>query len=148
MGRNLFATCCIALLFAVRVFGDEADEKDLKALRGTWVVVAAEQDGKPLDRIKDGTLVVKDVNFHITTKGGTEMKGDLRLNASKKPRYMDLAHQEGLLRDKTWEAIYELDGDDLKICYAEVGSDKPRPEKFAAPKGSGLLFVTLKREKK
>lgn len=53
-----------------------------------------------------------------------------------------------MLRDKTWQAIYELDGNDLKICYAEVDSKKERPAKFKTAKGSGFLLVVLKRHKK
>lgn len=149
-------TCrCLLLLGIVVGFllvtnGSAQDgvEKDFQKLRGTWKVVAAEKDGQPLDRLKGGTLVIKDQNFIIQTASGSELKGDLRLDPSKKPRTMDLAHQEGLLRDKTWQAIYALDGDDLKICYAEADSHKERPTEFATAQDSGLLLVVLKRDKK
>jgi hypothetical protein len=59
------------------------------------------RNGKPLDRIKDGTLTVKEQGFVIKTKSGTELKGDLRIDPSKKPKTMDFVHLEGLLRDKT-----------------------------------------------
>ena|SRR5687767_48747 len=116
--------------------------------QGTWMVVATEKDGQPLDRLKGGTLVIKDQDFTITTASGSELKGGLRLDPSKKPMTMDLAHTEGLLQEKTWQAIYELGGDDLKMCYAEADSNKGRPSEFATARGSGLLLVTLKREKK
>jgi prepilin-type N-terminal cleavage/methylation domain-containing protein len=37
---------------------DDAAKKDQEKLQGTWVVASAEQDGKPLDRIKGGKLTV------------------------------------------------------------------------------------------
>ena len=60
---------------------------------------------------------------------------------------MDFQHDEGILRDKTWQAIYQVDGDDLKICYAEADSGKDRPAAFETVQDSGLLLTILKREK-
>ena len=141
--------CVLALaaLAPARADDDEA-KTELKALQGAWKVVAAEHDGDPLERIVGGTLVVKENNFAIRTAGGTEMKGDLILNPAKKPKHIDLAHQEGLLKDKTWQGIYELKGDTLKLCYAEADSEKERPAEFKTLKKSGLLYLELKREKK
>jgi uncharacterized protein (TIGR03067 family) len=127
---------------------DEAIKKDFKRLEGTWTVVSAEQDGQALDRIKGGILKITDQNFYIKTKSGTEMKGDLRIDPAKKPKTMDLAHQEGLLRDKTWQGIYEVAGDDLKICYVEADKDKERPAEFTTSQDSNRLLVVLKRDKK
>jgi uncharacterized protein (TIGR03067 family) len=126
---------------------EETIKKEVKDLQGTWVVIGAEQDGKPLDRIKGGKMLIKDENFTINTKSGTEMKGDLRIDPSKKPKTMDLVHQEGLLRDKTWQAIYSLEGDELKICYVDPDAKKDRPGEFTAEADSGRLLVILKREK-
>jgi uncharacterized protein (TIGR03067 family) len=138
----------LAIGFLLAAAGEEqAVEKDFQALHGVWTVTAAEKDGQPLDRIVGGKLTIKEVNFTIVTKGGTEMKGDVRLSPLKKPRHMDLAHQDGLLRDKTWQAIYALDGDELKICYAEADSGKDRPTEFKTQADSGLLLVILKRDK-
>ena len=138
----------VAPLFALVLLAADPAEKEFKALHGAWTVVAAERDGQPFDLIKGGTMTIKDQNFHIVTKAGTELKGDLRLDPAKKPKRMDLAHQAGPLRDKTWEAIYELDGDDFKLCYAEIEAGKERPTEFKTAQDSGHLLVVLKREKK
>src|SRR5262249_41112095 len=122
-------------------------KKEFMALQGTWVVVDAEQEGKPLDRIRGGKMLIKDQNFTINTKSGTEMKGDLRIDPSKKLKTMDMVHQEGLLRDKTWQAIYSLEGDELKICYVDPDAKKDRPGDFITAPDSGRLLVVLKREK-
>lgn len=127
---------------------DDAAKKELKALQGKWVVVAAEQDGDSLDRVVGGVMTIKDNNFHIKTKGGTELKGDLILNPAKAPKHIDLAHQDGPLKDKTWQGVYELKGDTLKLCYAEADSEKERPSEFKTLKNSKLMVFELKREKK
>lgn len=147
--RCLLFGCALALAtLATARADDDAAKKDLKALQGTWTVTAAEHDGDALDRIVGGTLVVKDNNFHVKTKGGTELKGDLVLNPAKAPKHLDFLHQDGPLKDKKWEGIYELKDDTLKICYAEADSEKERPTEFKTLKKSALLYLELKREKK
>jgi hypothetical protein len=39
--------------------------------------------------------------------------------------------------------IYELSGDELKICLADPGAD--RPKEFASAKGSKATYMVLKR---
>jgi uncharacterized protein (TIGR03067 family) len=147
--RTLLAGCMLAFMsFTAARADDDAAKKELKSLQGTWKVVAAEHDGDPLDRIVGGVMVIKENNFSIKTAGGTELKGDLILNPSMSPKHVDLAHQDGPLKDKTWQGIYELKGDALKICYAEADSEKERPSEFKTLKKSRLLLVELKREKK
>ena len=99
-------------------------------------------------QIVGGTLTVKDNNFAIKTAGGTELKGDLILDPAKTPKHINFAHQDGPLKDKTWQGIYELKGDALKLCYAEADSDKERPSEFQTLKKSRLLLIEMKREKK
>ncbi|HEY1188160.1 MAG TPA: TIGR03067 domain-containing protein [Gemmata sp.] len=144
--RVVLIGCVLAFVTFTTWASDDA-KMDLKSLQGKWKVVAAEQDGDPLDRVVGGTLVIKENNFHITTAGGTEMKGDLILNPVKNPKHIDLAHQEGGLKDKTWQGIYELKGDALKLCYAEADSEKDRPGEFKTLKKSRLLLIEMKREK-
>jgi uncharacterized protein (TIGR03067 family) len=146
--RTLLLGCVLALATVATARDDDAGKKALKALEGKWTVTAAEHDGDPLDRIVGGVMVIKDNNFHVTTKSGTELKGDLVLDPSKTPKHFTYFHQEGLLKDKKWEGIYDHKDDVLKICYAEADSDKERPTEFKTLKNSKLLYLELKREKK
>ena len=146
--RILLIGCALAFTTFVAARDDDGAKKALKELQGTWKVTAAEQDGDSLDRIVGGIMVIKDNNFHIKTVSGTELKGDLVLNPSKAPKHLDYIHQEGPLKDKKWEGIYEFKDDALKICYAEADSDKERPTEFKTLKKSRLLLLELKRENK
>jgi uncharacterized protein (TIGR03067 family) len=129
---------------------DDAAKKDLEKLAGKWTVVSAEQNGEPLDRIKNGTLeiVAKDGSFTIKTASGSELKGTITLDPTTKPKQADLYHTEGVLKDKTWKAIYDLDGDTLKLCYLDADSTKERPKEFKAAKDSECLLVVVERVKK
>ena len=53
----------------------------------------------------------------------------------------------GTVKDQVYESIYKVDGDTLMLAV-HIGEGKKRPEKFESPKDSGVVFITLKREKK
>jgi uncharacterized protein (TIGR03067 family) len=111
----------------------EEVSKDLDKLQGTWVG-------------SDGTmkLVIKGNKYTFTSAGDNE-EGTLKADASKKPAALDIHISKGPQEGKTQLAVYQLEGDTLKICYAEP--DKERPTELAAKDGSGQGMLVLKREK-
>ncbi len=129
-------------LLLVSLLADDAT-KDAAKLEGTWVIVSAVENGKPLDEIKGDKLTFKDGTLTIKTKEKDE-KGTFKLDSSAKPKTIDFT-EEG--KDKTIQAIYILDGDVLKICAAHKPGEK-RPTEFSAKEGSGQMLIELKREKK
>ena len=58
---------------------------------------------------------------------------------------MDITGTEGPNKGKTFLAVYELDGDTLRICYDLSG--KSRPTEFKTTEGTQLFLVSYKREK-
>jgi len=139
----LLAIVLSMLIFAVA----KADgAKDEDKLQGSWKVVSHEKDGKKQaeDTIKNYKIVVKGdkLTFKI---GDQDNEATLKLDAAKKPKTIDLMVKAG---DKmeVIKGIYQLDGDDLKICAAgEEGVE--RPKDFATKAKSGLGLLVLKREK-
>jgi uncharacterized protein (TIGR03067 family) len=129
------ATLALALLIAIAARGDE---KESKALQGTWVPETAEFAGKMFPK-----------NFKLVLKGDTYTvqndKGTVKLSATAKPKEMDITGTDGPNKGRTFLAIYELDGDTLKICYDLAG--KVRPTEFKTTVGTQLFLVTYKREK-
>jgi uncharacterized protein (TIGR03067 family) len=59
---------------------------------------------------------------------------------------MDFKVAGGIQIDAKIEGIYELKGDDLKICARVLGDG--RPAEFASPDGQSVAYLVLKREKK
>jgi uncharacterized protein (TIGR03067 family) len=53
---------------------------------------------------------------------------------------------EGPDKGKTFLGIYELSGDDYKVCFAPAG--KGRPVEFSSKEGSGNILQVWKRGKK
>jgi len=137
----------LTLVLAVSLAARDEDKKDGDALQGTWLPSTAEFGGKKFpDEIRKAMkLVVKDDKYTVTAgKEGTD-KGTVKLNPAAKPKEMDITGTDGPNKGKTFLAIYEQDGDTLRICYDLSG--KSRPKEFKTKEGTQLFLVTYKREK-
>ena len=122
------------------------DAKDGDTIQGTWPPSTAELGRKmfPDEVRKTIKLVVKDDKYTVTT-GKVVDQGTVKLNPAAKPKEMDITGTEGPNKGKTILAIYERDGDTLRICYDLSG--KSRPTEFKTTEGTQLFLVTYKREK-
>lgn len=143
----------VTLLGPVAVRAQES-RKDRELLQGTWIMVSKDFMGKKAseEEIKKlGTrVVIKGDTVTISTLDAGEYvvvsELTFTLEPETKPKSMDLMVQSGPSKGKKGLAIYELDDDTLKVCYA---LDEPkRPTKFAAPKDAEWILVAYKREKK
>jgi uncharacterized protein (TIGR03067 family) len=115
-------------------------------LEGTWHVVALEVDGQkmPGGMLATARIVVKGDRFESLGMGAV-YEGDMKLDASVNPKAFDLTFTAGPETGNTALGIYELDGDDWKLCLTTRGG--PRPKRFATEPGTGHAFETLKRGK-
>jgi uncharacterized protein (TIGR03067 family) len=125
---------------------EDAAQAEAKNLLGTWVVVSCENDGEKVpEQILQGEVVRFIIRADtITMKVQDEIKSEDRytLSPGAKPRAINLTDQEG----RKALGIYSLEGEKLRICWAERG--KARPMEFATRPGSGFDLFVLKREKK
>ena len=121
--------------------------KNTKAMDGTWTLSSGEVNGKELTekQLKGGKLVIKGENYTVTIPERDTVKGKQKLDPSKDPKTIDIKDAGGPNKDKTCLGIYEIDGDELRVTFAEAG--KPRPTKFATAPGSGLWLHVWKRVK-
>jgi uncharacterized protein (TIGR03067 family) len=113
-------------------------------LDGAWRAVAAERDGKNATDVVGHVLTLAGGKFTIAQDGKTIFAGTYTTDASKQPAQIDFANTEGALRG-TWKGIYLLDGGTLKVCDNAPDMARPRPTAFAAPAGSGHIFVAFVR---
>ncbi|HVS40312.1 MAG TPA: TIGR03067 domain-containing protein [Gemmataceae bacterium] len=138
-----FALSALVLLPAL-LRADDPPKGD-KDLDGTWEMASIMQNGKdaltPPDKmlvtIKGGTVTVK--------IGDETHTATISVDASKTPKTLDLTFGDGPNKGKTAKAVYEIKGDELKICHGEP--DAERPKELAAKEGSDLTLATLKRVK-
>jgi uncharacterized protein (TIGR03067 family) len=126
---------------------DEAVKKEKKALAGSWTVMSAQRDGDAIPEDEARKLRLVFTEERVTLKQGE--KASLlayRLNPAASPSEIDLVPSDGPQKGKALPGIYELNGDNLKVCFA-LKPDANRPERFKAPSDSNTMLLILKREK-
>ena len=141
---------CVALgLLVVADAPKEDVKKDKEQLQGTWKAVTAQERGETKDDAEDHRLTFSGDEFSIKKGDETVIKGRFKIDASKKPKHIDMeileARKEGF-NGKKAVGIFELDGDTLKWCTNEPGGSE-RPKEFSSAADNKHLLVTLKREK-
>ena len=120
--------------------------KELKQLQGTWRIVALEVDGKPQPAEKSP----KEIIIAGDKLDGLGPEMILKIDATKKPKWADLTFKKG---DKEFpiRAIYELDGDNFKLCFSMAKAGKAfenkRPEGFDTAGKGTALFLAMRMKK-
>jgi uncharacterized protein (TIGR03067 family) len=138
-----FLAFALVLLFSQAAWSAHAQDE---AIDGAWLPTSAELAAQKLpDDVRTSMkLVVKDDKYTVTV-GKAVDRGTLKLNPSANPKAMDITGTDGPNKGKTFPAIYEQNGDTLRICYDLSG--KNRPTEFKTEAGTQLFLVTYKREK-
>jgi uncharacterized protein (TIGR03067 family) len=142
---RLSLCAAVALLVGVGYLSaadkDDAAKKEMKKLEGTWKVVKEELNGSdlPLSEDKPTLLILKGDRFTLKIGDTVEAAGTGVVDATKKPRTVDLTLSEGSEKGQTMKAIYELKGDELRVCIAPPG--KERPTEFSSKDGCMLLVT-------
>jgi uncharacterized protein (TIGR03067 family) len=128
--------------------GDDAAKKDLEKFQGNWNLISAERDGKKTSQedAKKITLAIQRNKFILRKDAVIISEGTMTLDATKKPKEIDETITTGPNKGKVFSAIYEIDDEHHKICFAAAG--KERPLAFSSLAGSGQLLQVWKREKK
>ena len=135
----------VSLSLAFNALAD-GSSKDAKKIQGTWLPSEAAVGGKAMgdDFLKSTVLKMTDGKYEVTVAGAPD-KGTYTLDASAKPKRIDITGVEGPNAGKTFPSIYELKGDSLRICYALSGTN--RPTEFKSPAGTQYFLVVYHRKK-
>lgn len=124
--------------------GDEKAGDEQSRFQGKWQLIYAETDGKvaPADRIRQVHVEIKGDRNSVFV-GDECIERDLKytVDTEATPKTVDNTLKDG----KTIRGIYELDGDTLVSCVADV--DKERPTEFTAGTGSGHTLRIFMRVK-
>jgi uncharacterized protein (TIGR03067 family) len=146
MRTNRCAAATVGMLIVAAVVWSQDAASDRKSLEGTWTPASAEIGGKSLpdELIKKMKLILKgdDYTVHV---GDAIDRGQVKIDVTKKPKAMDIIGTDGPNKGKTFLAIYELEGDKLRVCYDLSG--KSRPTEFKAAKEGLIFLATYQRVK-
>lgn len=134
-----------------------APATDLDKVQGYWKPLQCDYEGKPqmpVDIMKQVTVVFDKGEYHLYFKDNAAPMGkpnilrlalaNIALDAATKTITFEFA--DGPLKGKKSHGIYDLAGDQLKMCYGSA--DKPKPTKFESPAGSGYFLETWARQQK
>jgi uncharacterized protein (TIGR03067 family) len=130
-------TCAVLLAGAGTARAGDTDEQKLQ---GKWIVESFEYNGNQVDRLKEAVREFKDGKYSLTPKAGEGIEGTATLDATKKPKTIDLD-----INSRVLKGIYELEGDTLKMCY-NLTKDE-RPTEFTSKPDTGLILIVHKRGK-
>jgi uncharacterized protein (TIGR03067 family) len=137
---------CLLFFLSIETVARVGAAPEIKDVDGTWKPVSAELAGKPwpkqmLDSMK---LMLKDDQYTVEV-GGNKDEGTVKRDSSKSPKTMDITGTNGPNKGKTFLVIYELKGEELRVCYDLSG--KSRPTEFATKPDTMLFLVTYRRAK-
>lgn len=146
MKIRLLSLLALVVCAATALPQGDAKNGDLAKFQGTWVVESVLADGKelPAEVVKAFKMTFKGDAYTVAL-GAEKTEGTIYLDASKNPRTIDIVPDNGPDRGKKQPGIYELDGDQLKICAAQPG--KERPTTFDTKDKIGYTLMTLRRQK-
>lgn len=115
--------------------------KDEEAIVGTWKFDKLDGgDQAASDELSEMTFEFKGGKYTMSSRGETVNEGSYELDPEAKVKTMDFIEKK-----RTISAIYELDGDALKICYGK-GPNSVRPTEMKSD-GKSILVITFKRVK-
>jgi RNA polymerase sigma factor (sigma-70 family) len=128
-----------------------AAQTDEEKLQGIWKLVSLEEDGQAFRGAKfreTGNLGIDGDRLFDPDFDEPEWAwhGTFKLDTSKNPKRITI-FDEGPEGELKFQGIYSLEGDDLKICINEDGTNTAIPTEFKTTKGSPFMFVTFRREK-
>jgi clostripain len=127
----------------------DADKKDKDKLQGTWNAISITEGTNEEADAEGQTLAFKGDEFAVKSRDAVMMKGTFKVDASKKPKTIDLKIEDGPKdrKGKTAHGIYELKDDKLTLCIVKPGPGN-RPKEFASKEGADTVLLKLEREKK
>jgi uncharacterized protein (TIGR03067 family) len=150
MKYRLSAIPLLAVVIPAATLRGQDPREDLDKLQGIWVLTAMEKNGNAAPEYVIGKLTVtfkEDTMVMDGSFAAVKPEFTVKLDPSKKPKTIDATPLNGEFKGKTVLGIYQLGGEELRICLPKQG-DKERPSEFKSPEGSDLAFMTYKRSKK
>lgn len=129
---------------------------DWESLLGDWVAISEETGGKRLApeeiktrnrrlSVKGDRMVMKRLDF-----GGKYgvYDGTFRLDPSSEPKIFSWSGKDPQGATVEFHGIYQLEGDQFRVCWVRATPDTKRPDRFEAPTGSRNVLLVFKREAK
>jgi uncharacterized protein (TIGR03067 family) len=157
----MFRVALVLILVAVghsaAITADQKPNDDLAALQGNWKPLHCEYEGVSQmspDVMKQVTVVFDKNEYYLYFKD-KDRNGqpkplilavlNVALDSTTNPKSISFEFKDGPYKGQKRHGIYELVGNQLKLCYGST--EKPKPAEFKAPPNSGYFLETWARQK-
>jgi uncharacterized protein (TIGR03067 family) len=129
---------------------------DLSALQGQWKPLHCEYEGRSqmtpeVMKLVTAVFDQSDYVLYFTDRGKDGQPRrivlatvQVRLDPTTQPKGITFEFKDGPLKGQKRHGIYQLAGNELRLCYGPA--DRPRPREFRAPAGSGYFLETWARQ--
>ena len=113
---------------------------------GVWELASMEVNGEtvPSEAYRDWKLTVTEQKYSVDKNGEVD-EGTFSVDTAKSPKQMDIRPETGSGVGQTIPAIYEINGDTMRVCYA-VEDGASRPKNFKTTPNSGSVLINYKRK--
>ncbi len=134
-----FIALASLLFMASAVRAEEA--KPVEELQGTWKLTGIEVEEQSRDFLGGTARWV--IKGHKITYAGEEM-ARFTTDPKTSPRIIDIKFKNP---ERSYEGIYEVEKDKLKICLNKVTEAKDRPSKFSTKDQTNWRLLVFEKEK-
>jgi uncharacterized protein (TIGR03067 family) len=111
------------------------------ALKGVWIFQRAERQGVPAsDAPQSSVWLTFDRGAYRVQSAGEDTRGVYRIDPTRSPKHLDMIPNNG---QSTRPAVYEVRGDELRICQSRAGV---RPNGFATGADQNLDLLVFRRK--
>jgi uncharacterized protein (TIGR03067 family) len=117
---------------------------DSERLMGKWALVSLVQNGEelPSDQARDLRLELTDKRFRSNLPSRLFGEAAYTIDPSQQPRWMDVI-SPGDLGEHVCRGIYRLEGEQLTLCHARPGDE--RPTRFESRPDSSITLTRWRR---
>jgi uncharacterized protein (TIGR03067 family) len=140
-GILLLAIC----LFLVAGTAQSGDKKEQENFKGTWSVIEVKGGMAPAQNLKGAKMTFEGdkLTFQQDEK---KREATFSVHPTQKPKGFDL-HLEQNGKKLTLQGIYELEGDNLKICHFAKNKQSVEGRPKALTADDQTVVIVLKRDK-
>jgi uncharacterized protein (TIGR03067 family) len=131
-----------------RPAADIAVRKEADRLQGIWTTISTESDGqlnREEKRVEKWTI--NGGRWSVKLDGEVTQEGTFKIIEADKLVKIDFTVTDGYKRGDTWLAVYQIDGDKLKMNGCYLSESKVRPKTLGTRDGDGYYVRTMRKEK-
>jgi uncharacterized protein (TIGR03067 family) len=122
--------------------------EDVDDLQGVWLAQSLEAGGKPApaDAVKRMQFTFRGDKLLIrgNFRDDREEECSYKIDPKQSPKHLDFKTPTA---DRPVVGIYQLSGDELKVCLRHASGSEARPTEFATMPEASFVLIVFKRQK-